>query len=513
MKYASGIEVSPNAESKNQSRSIMSPKQLSQPLAGSLEHIASIIPKLGRTELALLKLLVSYMPAGSLEVTKSVDFFAKELGLKKRATQYAITKLKSQGLIARSSASGLFAECVTSICTHHVVHCIKNPSTEPPVKKPSKAKKIAQPKAFGFLKDPSRFVNLKSDMQQALHSSPEYWNFIRNGFKAIGFSASLTTAVQYRRLRDGERGGPQANRGRNVRLSNIEYEASKVAQYAQEESLEATFRVDSPEHPLLLIDDLDANALDLLPQACAILETSPGNYQATLIAPRPLSNMEFLLVEDGLLDVLESGDRGAKGIRQLRRFPGSINNKPGLTSAFVTRVKHVSARLTLTTNELDKLIEIGANIRGFDEWEVKASAASEIVLTTHDTSMNAVSALQPLSERTPAGKSDQSASGRDFGKAIELIRKGWDDGRIIQQIEISAANRMKNGHPPGHPQHLVYAQGTVRRARSQYKLDASSSRLNWRWRTPITLPESSSGVLHDQQDAITKRTEESQVIA
>ncbi len=109
--------------------------------------------------------------------------------------------------------------------------------------------------------------------------------------------------------------------------------------------------------------------------------------------------------------------------------------------------------------------------------------------------------------------SDQSASGRDFGKAIELIRKGWDDVRIIQQIEISAANRMKNGKPLGHISHLVYAQGTVRRARAEYKLDALPRRLKWNQRTPTALQVGTSAAPHRQSDGIRERTEEDQTLS
>lgn len=478
--YATYIQESSNAESTNQCRNIMITKKLSHPVPGSLEHFASIISKLKRTELFLLKLLVSLKPAGSLEVAKSVDFLAEDLGLKVRATQYVIKKLTVHGLITRNTTCGPYSQSITVISSQHIVDFIKNPFVVPQVKKPCATKKVAQPKPFSFLKDPSRFVNLQSDMQQALHSSPAYWNFIRAGFKSIDFSASLTTAVQYRRLRDGARGGPQPNRSRNVRLNYVEFEAAKVVQYAQKESLEVTFRVDSPEHPLLLIDDLGAEALDLLPDACAILETSPGNYQATLIAPRKLSGKEFLLVEDGLLAMLGSGDKGAKGIRQLRRFPGSINNKPGLTTAFVTRVERISGRLTLTLNELDELIDAGEKIRGFYEYDGKASAAAEIVLSASVVSVEDTSALNSQSVKSQGGTNDQSASGRDFGKSIELIRKGWDDASIIQQIEISAGNRMKNGHAHGHPSHISYARETVSRARSKYKPDVPPNRLKWK---------------------------------
>jgi hypothetical protein len=481
--YAKGIEMSSKAYTAIQSSNTMSTKNLSHPILGNLEHFASIISNLGRTERSLLNLLVSLKPTGSLEVVKTVDFLAEELGIKKRATQYVIKKLSTHGLITRNSTSGLFSQCVTVISSQHVADFIKKPFVVHPIKKTSVAKRPTQPKPFGYLKNPARFENIQLDMQQALHSSTAYWDFVRKGFKSIGFSAPLTTAVQYRRLSDGARGGPQPNRSRNVRLSHVEFEAAKVAQYAQKEFVEATFRVDSLEHPLLLIDDLDAQALDLLPDACAVLETSPGNYQATLIAPRPLSGKEFLLAEDGLLAMLGGGDKGAKGIRQLRRFPGSINNKPGLTTAFVTRVERVAGRQTLTLNELDELIETGKKIRGFYEWDCKTSAAAEAV-SAASGALNAVPEMQSKFEKTLAGTSDQSASGRDFGKAIELIRKGWNDASIIEQIEISAGNRMKNGHPHGHPMHRAYAQGTVSRARSKYKQDAPPNRLNWKRKTP-----------------------------
>lgn len=474
----------------------MNKSNLSHPVPGSLQHFAAIISDMGRTELSLLKLLVLHKPAGSLEVTKSVEFMAKELGLKKRATQYVIKKLTAHRLISRKSTRGLFSQCVTAICSQHVVELIKNPYRSPQANKPKAAKQFAQPKPFSFLKEPSRFENIQLEMDQALHSSDEYWDFIRKGFESIGFSAQLTTAVQYRRLFDGARGGPHSNRSRKVCLSAVKAEVAKVAQYAQKETLEATFRVDSPEHPLLLIDDLDEGALDRLPDACAVLETSPGNYQATLIAPRKLSGKEFLLVEDGLLVMLGGGDQGAKGIRQLRRFPGSINNKPGLSTAFVTRVHRVSKRLTLTMNELGELIETGKKIRGFYEWNAKASFTAESVSAASATSTDTVLAIESKSDKSQAGISDQSASGRDFGKAIELIRKGWDDSRIIQQIEISAGNRMKNGHTLGHPSHLVYAQGTVSRARSKYKSVALPARLNWKGKSPIALPLSPAGSEH-----------------
>lgn len=471
----------------------MSTKFFLHPVPGSQQHFALIISGLGRTDVSLLKLLVSHVSAGSLEVAKPVELLAKELGLKKRATQYAIKKLKDQGLITRNSASRLFSQCVTTLCSPLIVHCIKNPPSSPQVKKSSAAKKIAQPTPYAFLKDPARFENVRHELQQALHSSTTYWNFIHSGFKSIDFNAPLTTEVQSRKLSTGERGGTHKYRSRNVRLNKADVEMANIARYAQKEFLEVTFRVNSPSHPLILIDDLDANNLCLLPEACAILETSPGNYQASIIAPRALSSEEFVLVEDAFFEMLGGGDRGAKGIRQLRRLPGSINNKPELPTAFVTRIEKISERLTLTSQELDDLIKRGRQIRGLCELDTEAPAEAQNCSVQSVSPIETDSALGSKNEVTQNGTNDQSASGRDFGKAIELIRKGLDDASIIQQIMVSAGDRKKYGHTPGHPSHLVYAQGTVSRARSTYKSGTRLHKFNFKGKTHIALHVSPVG--------------------
>ena len=356
-------------------------------------------------------------PSDSLVIEKSVDALAKDLCKRRRSIQSGIKELRDAGLITRNSINGRFTPCVTVISSQHVVDCIKNPPSVLQVKTPRKSKKLLQPKPFSFLKDPARFENIQIEMQQALDSGSDYWDFIRLAFQSIGFNAPLTTEVQSRKLTDGRRGGTHKFRSRNVRLSNLKLEMANVVRYAEKESIEVTFRVNSTEHPLILIDDLDKGSLALLPDTCAVLETSPGNFQATIIAPRPLSSVEFLLVEDALLGILGVGDRGAKGIRQLRRFPGSINNKPELSHAFLTRVESVSKRLTLTTIELNEFIEAGKKIRSFYEWDSEVAAAQKDS-TDSGSSIDNASTSPSVGTTSKTVTNDQSASGRDFGKAI-----------------------------------------------------------------------------------------------
>lgn len=465
----------------------MNTKNISPPTFESFEHIKTLIAELPGTAHLLLKHLVIHKPLDSLVVEKSVDVLAKELCKCRRSIQSAIKDLKNAGLITRNSINGRFTPCVTFISSQQVIDCVKNLPNVLQDKKSNRSRRLIQPKPFGFLKDPARFEKIQIEMQQALNSAFAYWNFIRSAFQLIGFNAPLTTEMQSRKLVDGKRGGTHKFRSRNVHLSNVKLEMENVAQYAQCQFVGVILRVNRLAHPLILIDDLNKSSLELLPDTGAILETSPGNFQASIICPRPLSSAEFLLVEDALLGKLGNGDRGAKGIRQLRRFPGSVNNKPGLATAFVTRVERISDRLALTTEELNEFIEAGKKIRGFYEWETEISAGVQ------NLSAGAISSVDNTPEMLSEGTSrqavanDKSASGRDFGKAIELIRKGLDDASIIQQIMASAGSRLKYGHSPGHPTQLAYAQRTVSRSRARFKSNAPRMNLAFMKKTPLTV--------------------------
>jgi hypothetical protein len=100
-----------------------------------------------------------------------------------------------------------------------------------------------------------------------------------------------------------------------------------------------TFAAADAYHPLLLVDDLTESALvavlDRFPGAA--VETSPGNFQATLVASRPLANAERLAVQRELARRF-GGDSGATGGMQLRRVPGSLNYKPTLAKPFAARL-------------------------------------------------------------------------------------------------------------------------------------------------------------------------------
>lgn len=61
---------------------------------------------------------------------------------------------------------------------------------------------------------------------------------------------------------------------------------------------------------------------------CAIIETSPGNYQHFYACDRKLTSSERFAIQKNLAQKFD-GDPGATGGNQLHRIPGSVNYKPG----------------------------------------------------------------------------------------------------------------------------------------------------------------------------------------
>lgn len=95
---------------------------------------------------------------------------------------------------------------------------------------------------------------------------------------------------------------------------------------------------------VILIDDLPGNQLDAArlfwPGPLAIMETSPENYQALLVAPRELNYQERLQAARFLVARF-NGDPGAAAPDQLHRLPGSRNWKASAIAdgrPFLTRL-------------------------------------------------------------------------------------------------------------------------------------------------------------------------------
>jgi hypothetical protein len=419
---------------------------------------------------ALLRQLVSLQNGISLIVDVPVKELACQLHMSERSVSTSMNSLMSTGLVTRISVSGRFGPSVTNLTSLDVVKYINEPFLT--VKSPTKRKTSLKkgPADFDYLTDLNRTTNVASDVEIALTDGKLYWEFIEQGFANIGFSGSLSCELQSRSRHTGERTGLHRGRGWSVRSINSAISMPKFAKHAHVAQTEATFRVDKVMHPLLLVDDLSVSDLARLPRACAILETSPGNFQATLIAPRVLNAKEFILAEDGLLDLLGAGDKGAKGSRQLRRFPGSINNKPSLSASFVTRVHKISNVYTLTVTELESLIARGIALRPYLDGVSNADSVVGCVSSVNEANDGATILTTLLEPAESMGNAkDRSGSGRDFGKAIELIRRGMDDASICDQICLNAKGRLKYGPFADEADIKGYAERTVRSARQRYR--------------------------------------------
>lgn len=85
------------------------------------------------------------------------------------------------------------------------------------------------------------------------------------------------------------------------------------------------------EHDLSLVDDLTAESVKRMKLTgfapAVVVETSPGNFQAWLKHPRPLSREVSTLAARSLAEEF-GGDRGAADWRHFGRLAGLTNRKP-----------------------------------------------------------------------------------------------------------------------------------------------------------------------------------------
>lgn len=173
-----------------------------------------------------------------------------------------------------------------------------------------------------------------------------FFEFMANGGAAWWFCEAQP------RKRNGERGAPIAS---NFGM-RFAFQHSKIVDAFEQLSLRLArlgkSRIDlqTRESPsttgarVILIDDIEGNQLDAIRAfwsgPLAIIETSPENYQAFLIAPRGLNSSEYLRAARFLAARFD-GDLGAAVPGQLHRFPGSPNWKPSIVSSgqpFITRL-------------------------------------------------------------------------------------------------------------------------------------------------------------------------------
>lgn len=293
-------------------------------------------------------------------------------------------------------------------------------------------------------------------------------------------AGDLAFALQRRSSSTGARGGTFVRGGsakcRRVSLGELlagartQLADAAAVQSGTANSIEAVFWP-LGDHALLLVDDVDKDGLAMFEgwNGVAFLETSPGNHQVMLMAPRVLRGDEVQAAQCALARRVGL-TLSAVQIRQPRRFPGSVNRKPalGLGGSFTTRLVGEPVAGTLSSEQLAELL-------AEDTAHQAHQAAKSTGVPAAVAGGGAVRAARGGKARTgPADPtdgqsrargqaSDRSGSGQDWAFGMALLRRvgGYDRNRLVEQIAARAANRQRQGKRASDPDHLRYAQVTV----------------------------------------------------
>lgn len=293
-----------------------------------------------------------------------------------------------------------------------------------------------------------------------------FWEWLAGGLAEAGWGGGVEFIGQ-RRKKDGERGG-QFTLGRCTAGAGLGSAAraalAKASAYGRgTAAVEVTFRLAGDLHPLLLADDLDAAAagrLAALP-GVALIETSPGNWQASLIAPRPLTAAERVGAQRALARRL-GGDPGAVTRSQLRRPPGSVNGKPSLPEPFVARLAGAPRAGVVPAQWLEELLTEG----------MAAPAAS--------SAAGAGPARRAAGEQligTCAAGRDDSGSGQDFGWLMRQLTRASraSDAHLLLELMSRAAARARRGKVDPR-EHEDYARRTLAAAHARLALQRTAGR-------------------------------------
>jgi hypothetical protein len=150
----------------------------------------------------------------------------------------------------------------------------------------------------------------------------------------------------------------------------------------------------------------------------------------TLIAAYDLTKEDRRAAQRALVWRFQ-GDPGALASNQLRRLPGSLNNKARLSEAFVTRIVRLPSgeNAALSSSQTDSLVQEGQLIVGHRK-PVKAAA---------DAAVSAASTSANQDEKGP----DTSESAKEFRWARDQLRQGADRTKVRMQLAERAHARGK----------------------------------------------------------------------
>lgn len=298
----------------------------------------------------------------------------------------------------------------------------------------------ARPGWAGGVLDPQK----EKSMQDDFLSAREFFDFLaRNGVDRVRLAA------QMRRKADGQRGAPLGFGSAASRIGEgAPVPAAQAADLAQsllarltkmgKHDLElVTAAAEDPKNRTksILVDDLNAEGVEAVQRIWnglgAILETSPGNYQAILILPELLARAERKSITDQMV-AMAGGDVGAKGAQQLHRFPGSVNYKRALAEPFICRlVKFFKAA--------------GPGIKA----ETPAPTQLRPAVSPTFGALRRVRALRPLNWKEPPRTTSEAA----FRLAADMLRSGTSETYILAAL--SAPDVLRHHHPKDWPERTL----------------------------------------------------------
>ena len=309
------------------------------------------------------------------------------------------------------------------------------------------------------------FAALRAFLGSKAETDDRYWTWMATSAAEAGWvektdgawkgakSGDLHFVFQRRGKESGERAG--TFNGKRVSLSQAARRSAPVLAQAVKwqgtGTIEVGFQPDG-DHPLLLIDDLKREHLALFEgwSGIAILETSPDNFQVSLMAPRCLRHDETVAAQRAL--ARRCGlTLAAVQARQLRRFPGSVNNKPSLEVPFVARLVTEPLSGTITVDQLSELLA-----------EDAADSAAQTGQTVAQSKV-VKRAKKELIAASGVGRPMRSESERDWHWLLVRMDSvgGRNRDRLVAELEARAADRRRQGKVANDPDHRRYAELTV----------------------------------------------------
>lgn len=403
------------------------------------------------TALQVAQYLLNQLPLESSVLTIENSAIAQAIGRSVRTVQDALERLSRGGLVKREqlNVDNQFSLRQTTLNIPKIRRALAANQailSAAPKRRRAKKKAKAAPAAvrypFAQLKEPARFEAAYASLASELQAGHQYWQILSKYASSPSAPLSIKISSQRRRISDGDRGAPMW--ARQMLASDLSAIDAYVTQRAGVGE-EVAFQVVGAEHRLLLIDDVPKSLLDALPPQAIVLETSPETFQVTLIAPRALNKDDRKAAQRALVWQFQ-GDPGALASNQLRRLPGSINNKSELSEAFVTRIFRLpnDSNAVLSDSETDKLILDGQ----------RPADSRKQAKPTADATAHALAA----SESTAVKVLDNSESVKEFRWALNQLRQGADQDKLRVELAKKAHARGKRS---SYVEALEYASITV----------------------------------------------------